>query len=78
MTVHFGRSKTEFVAARTETVTQVKTQAMANLTVPPDPNLDYALRFRGDVVENENQSLQQLVGDAKSVEFHLIKIPKGG
>jgi hypothetical protein len=56
----------------------MKLQAMANLTVPPDPNLDYALRYQSEVVENESQTLQQVVGDAKTAEFHLLKVPKGG
>jgi hypothetical protein len=78
VTVHFGRSKTDFLAPGTSTISQVKLQAMTNLTVPPDPNLDYALRYHSEVIENESQTLQQVVGDAKAAEFHLLKVPKGG
>ena len=45
-----------------------------------DPGIEYLLSFEGRTIENETQTLGQLLGDhpRPHVEFHIKKRPKGG
>ena len=77
---HFGAEHTSFVAGLGETLGSLKEKAMTELKIVLDPSLDYLLNFQGSTIENETQTLGQLLGDQvrPHVEFHIKKRPKGG
>jgi hypothetical protein len=76
---HFGNEHTKFDAPGTTTVAAVKERGLHDLNIVVDPAFDYLLNFRGHLIENETQTLEQLVenGDT-NVTFHVQKRPKGG
>lgn len=78
--VHFGADHTTFEAPLSETVAEVKANALNNLHVVQDPAIDYLLEFEGETVEDETQTLGHLLGahPHQSVNFHVKKRPKGG
>jgi hypothetical protein len=78
--VHFGAEHTTFEASLSESVATVRATATNNLHVVLDPAIDYFLEFKGVTVENETQTLGQLLGPhaGPRENFHLKKRPKGG
>jgi hypothetical protein len=80
VTFHIGKAKTTIDASHTAVIAALKQTAMQNLQIAPDPNVDYVIEYQGKDVQNEGQTLSQLVGEhlPHSIEFHLRKVPKGG
>ena len=74
---HLGAEHTAFDANLTDTLASLKHTAL-NIVI--DPSIDYLLNFQGQTVENETQTLGQLLGEhpRPHVEFHIKKRPKGG
>lgn len=77
---HLGAEHARFEAELTDSITALKHIALERLKVVVDAGVDYLLDFEGKPVENEAQTLGQLLGPhpKRHVEFHIRKRPKGG
>jgi len=77
---HLGAEHTSFVAGLGETLASLKERALREMNIAIDPSLDYLLSYEGNRIENETQTLGQLLGDhvRPHVNFHIQKRPKGG
>lgn len=77
---HLGAEHTRFDANTTDTLAALKQTALANMQIVLDPGVDYLLSYQGETIENETQTLGQLLGEhpRPHVEFHVKKRPKGG
>ena len=77
---HLGAEHTRFETGLGEALASLKQRALTELKIAVDPSIDYLLSFEGATIENETQTLAQLLGDhpRPHVEFHIKKRPKGG
>ena len=77
---HLGAEHAKFDAAPETTISALKEQALRELKIPSDPNIDYYLTFEGTTVENESTPLSSLLKNEhdKHIEFQIKKRPKGG
>ena len=77
---HLGAEHTSFEATLSESLASLKDKALSELKIVVDPNIDYLLGFEGKTIEDETQTLGQLLGShpKSHVQFHIKKRPKGG
>ena len=77
---HLGAEHASFDAGLGDTLASLKQKALTELKIVIDPGIEYLLSFEGRTIENETQTLGQLLGDhpRPHVEFHIKKRPKGG
>lgn len=78
--VHFGADQTNIKASPGDSVASLKATALNELNIVLDPAIDYFLEFEGQTIENETQTLEQLLGahPRPHINFHVKKRPKGG
>jgi|HubBroStandDraft_1064217.scaffolds.fasta_scaffold695192_2 hypothetical protein len=78
--VHFGAEEAAYEGPASETVATVKERALRLLKIVVDPNVEYFLTFEGQTIQNETQTLLELLQGKlrERMEFLLKKRPKGG
>lgn len=77
---HLGAEHVAFDAALHEALASLKQRALSELQIVNDPGVEYFLRAGGADIENETQTLGELMDGRplKHVEFHIKKRPLGG